>query len=89
MAEDFLTFKRFPVEEDEEFLSQCLDAAIEKLQTLYPNKRIVSSDIYSICIESDSLYVENGIETYLLGFQDDEVPAIQRLSDGEVFTFRV
>lgn len=64
-------------------------AAIEKLQTLYPNKRITSYDLQTIGIETDSLYSDTGIDTYELGLVDDEIPAIRNTRNDEVITFRV
>lgn len=88
MANDF-QFQRFQVDEDPDFLNQCEQAAREKLETLYPTKRIKAIDPYSITIESDSLYATDGYETYLIGMIDEEVPALQRTTDGQIFTFRV
>lgn len=82
-------FSRFLADEDPVWLEQCAEAAIEKLQTLYPTKRIKASDSFSITIESDSLYALDGCETYFLGLVDDEYPALLRETDGELLTFRV
>lgn len=88
MANEFV-FQRFLVDEDPAFLSQCETAAREKLETLYPTKRIKAIDSFSITIESDSLYASDGYETYLIGLVDGEVPALQRTTDGQIITFRV
>lgn len=88
MSEEFL-FRRFLVDEDPSFLALCEQAAWEKLETLYPTKKIKAIDSFSITIESDSLYAVDGTETYLIGLVDDEVPALQRMTDGQIITFRV
>lgn len=88
MSEEFI-FCRFLADEDPDFLETCERAAREKLETLYPLKKIISGDSFSIAIESDSYLAENGVETYLIGMVDDEIPAIQRVSDGQIITFRV
>lgn len=88
MANEF-EFQRFLVDEDPVFLGQCERAAREKLETLYPTKNIKAIDSFSITIESDSLYASDGCETYLIGLVDDEIPALQRTTDGQIITFRV
>ena len=88
MTEEFV-FRRFLADEDEQLLEACERAAREKLETLYPLKRITAGDAFSITIESDSYHAENGTEIYLIGLVDDEVPAMQRVTDGQIITFRV
>lgn len=85
--EDLLTFKRFSHETPETEL--LYKAALEKLQTLYPHKRIITADGLSIEIESDSLYSENGHDIYELGLISNELPALQNTTSGEVMTFRL
>lgn len=63
--------------------------AIDKLQTLFPDKRITSYDLQTIGIETDSYYSETGTDTYEVGVVDDETPAIRNTRSDEVITFRV
>ena len=89
MSDETLTFTPFLADADEDFLTACVHAAQDKLETLYPGKRILRADWHSILIETDSLYAPSGIESYRLGLLDDDYPALQRASDGQVITFRV
>ena len=77
------------MDEDPSFLDQCREAAIEKLQTLFPGKRIVRYDELTLGIETDSLYSETGVDIYELGLVDYEIPAFRNTRNDEVTTFRV
>lgn len=87
--DDLFVFRRFMPNDDESMMTACHQGAIDKLQTLYPGKRITTYDNITIGIETDSYYSETGIDTYELGLVDDEIPAIRNTRDGEVLTFRV
>lgn len=86
---DLFVFRKFYLDEDTAELERCQRAAIDKLQTLYPGKRITAYDSLTLGIESDSLYSDTGIDTYELGTIDDEIYAIRNTRDGEVITFRL
>lgn len=88
-AENIFVFRKFMMDEEEFDVESCHQAAIDKLQTLYPNKSIISYDTYTLGIETDSLYSETGIDTYELGSIDWEIPAIRNTCDGEINTFRI
>lgn len=85
--EDSFVFRRISI--DEPMAETLHRAAIEKLQTLYPLKHINTYDMQTIGIETDSLYSETGIDTYELGFVDEDIPAIRNTRSDEVITFRV
>lgn len=87
--DDLLHFKKFLSDADEQLVESCFKAAIDKLQTLYPGKKITTYGQTVIGIESDSLYADNGQEIYYLGVVDDELPALLRQSDNNLITFRV
>lgn len=87
--DDLLVFRRFRLDEDDDRLFECQQAAIDKLQTLYPGKRITRYDDTHLGIESDSLYAENGIDVYELGLVDEYLPAMRNTRDDSVITFRV
>ncbi|MDO4955557.1 MAG: hypothetical protein Q4E60_00865 [Bacteroidales bacterium] len=82
-------FRKFLIDEDPEEMAACFAAARDKLETLFPCHAISYHDYYALFIESDSYYAENGMDTYELGLVDEEYPAMRRIRDGEVFTFRV
>lgn len=86
---DLFVFRRFRLDESPAYLAQCREAAIEKLQTLFPGKRITIYDDVTLGIESDSLYSDTGIDTYELGLVDDELPAMRCAANDLVTTFRV
>lgn len=87
--DDLFVFRKFMFDEDPVFLDHCREAAIEKLQTLFPGKRITQYDSLTLGIESDSLYSETGIDIYELGLVDYELPAFKNTTNEEVTTFRV
>lgn len=87
--DDLLVFRRFLLDEDDDKLFECQQAAIDKLQTLYPGKRITRYDETHLGIESDSLYADNGIDIYELGLVDDYLPAMRNTRNDNVITFRV
>ena len=82
-------FRKFLLDEDDIDVSLCHKAAVDKLQTLYPTKRITTYDTLTIGIETDSLYSDTGIDTYELGTVDWDTPAIRNTRSGEVITFRI
>lgn len=84
-----LTFRKFLLNEETPETDLCREAAIDKLQTLYPGKRITIYDSFTFGIETDSLYSESGIDIYELGTVDDELYAIRNTRDLNVITFRV
>lgn len=87
--DELLTFRKFNYEADPEFLRLCREAAIEKLQTLFPGKRITTYDDVTLGIETDSLYSDTGIDTYELGLVDYELPAMRCTANDNVTTFRI
>ena len=89
MGDELVAFRRFLPDEDADLLAACEKGAKEKLETLYPLKRIKAIDSFSITIESDSLYAVDGYEVFYIGLIDEEVPALQRATDGNIITFRV
>lgn len=86
---DLLTFRKFRLDEESSETDLCRDAAIDKLQTLFPGKRITVYDNFTFGIETDSLYSDSGIDTYELGMVDDELYAIRNARDLNVLTFRI
>lgn len=90
-TEDMFVFRRYPLDKTTDTLefAEYHQAAVDKLQTLYPGKQMTIYDRLTIGIETDSLYSDTGIDTYDLGFVDDEIPAMQCQRDGTVLTFRV
>ena len=87
--DDLLVFQKFRLDEDPAFLDVCREAAVEKLQTLYPGKRITTYDATTLGIETDSLYSDTGIDIYDLGLVDEELPAMRNTANDNVTTFRV
>lgn len=87
--DDLLVFRKFSLDEEAAFLDTCREAAIEKLQTLFPGKRITTYDATTLGIETDSLYSETGIDIYDLGLVDEELPAMRNTSNDNVTTFRI
>jgi len=88
-GENIFVFRKFMMDEEDYDVNACHKAAIDKLQTLYPNKRITSYDQYTLGIETDSLYSDTGTDTYELGMVDWEIPAIRNTRNGDVITFRI
>lgn len=88
-GEDLFIFRKFMLDDDEYDIMSCHQSAIDKLQTLYPNKRVIVYDMYTLGIETDSLYSDSGIDTYELGMVDWEIPAMRNTRDGDVITFRI
>lgn len=89
VLDDLFVFRKFHLDESAEFLDDCREAAVEKLQTLFPGKRITTYDAVTLGIETDSLYSETGIDIYELGLVDDGLPAMHNTSNDNVTTFRV
>lgn len=87
--DDLFVFRKFLLDEGDAFVDACREAAIEKLQTLFPGKRIVIYDPMTLGIETDSLYSESGYDTYELGLVDAELPAMRCVENDNVTTFRV
>lgn len=83
-----LDFRRFTLSDDDSQARRCLQGAVDKLQTLYPGKRLTTYDNITLGVETDSLYSETGTDIYELGLVDDELPAMRCVRTGEVLTFR-
>ena len=88
-SDDLFLFRPFTAADDDVLIGQCHAGAVEKLQTLFPGQRLTIYDLRTIGITSDSLYCPNGMDTFVLGMVDDELPAMRRESDQQVFTFRL
>lgn len=88
-AEQVFIFRKFMLDEEDEDVELYHRAAIDKLQTLYPGKKITDYGTLTIGIETDSIYSETGQDIYELGMVDWELPAIRNTRDGEVITFRI
>ena len=82
-------FRKFMLDEEDEDVELYHRAAIDKLQTLYPGKKITDYGTLTIGIETDSMYSDTGQDIYELGMVDWELPAIRNTRDGEVITFRI
>ena len=86
---DILTFRKFRLDEESSETDLCREAAIDKLQTLFPGKKITVFDSFTFGIETDSLYSDTGIDTYELGIVDEELYAIRNTRDLNVLTLRI
>lgn len=86
---DLFVFRRFLLDEDQQEVEQYHQAAMEKLQTLFPGKTITNYDPLTLGIETDSYYSETGTDIYELGMVDGEIPAVRNRRDGNVITFRI
>lgn len=89
MSEDLLVFRKFRLDTDAETLEIHREAAVEKLQTLFPGNRITAIDATTLCIPTDAPYSPTGYDLYDLGLVDDEIAAIRNQRTDEVLTFRV
>lgn len=87
--EYLLEFRRFDCSADYEYVHPYFTAALDKLHTLFPGKRVVTYDHMTLGVDSDFADSETGVDVYELGLVDGEVPAMRRISDGTVVTFRV
>ena len=87
IMEDPIKFRRLYI--DDPRAEEYHKAAVEKLQTLFPYKRITSFDVLTIGIQTDSPYSQTGTDTYQLGLIDDDTPAIRNCRDDQLITFRV
>lgn len=86
--DDVLVFRKFLLDEVSAETERYLQAAVDKLQTLYPARPVTRYDSLTLGISTDSLYSPTGYDTYELGLVDDEIPAIRNQRDGNVLTFR-
>lgn len=86
--DDVLVFRKFLLDEVSAETDRYLQAAVDKLQTLYPDRPVTRYDSLTLGISTDSLYSPTGYDTYELGLVDDEIPAIRNQRDGNVLTFR-
>jgi hypothetical protein len=86
--DDLLSFRRFALDDDGSLIARCCRGAMDKLQTLYPGKRITTYDNITLGVETDSLYSETGTDIYELGLVDEELSAMRCVRTGEVLTFR-
>lgn len=87
--QDVLIFRKFQLDEMSATTDHYLQAAVDKLQTLYPGNTVTRYDGLSVGISTDSLYSDTGIDMYELGMVDEEIPAIRNRRDGTLITFRV
>lgn len=88
-GEQVFIFRKFMLDEEEEDLDLYHRAAVDKLQTLFPGKKITDYGTITIGIETDSIYSDTGTDIYELGLVDWEIPALRNTRDGEVITFRI
>lgn len=88
-GDDLFVFRKFRVFDDERLLTRCHKAALDKLHTLFPDKKVTRYDLTTLGIQTDSYYSLTGIDTYELGMVNDEVPAMRNTRDGEVITYRI
>lgn len=86
--DDLLSFRRFALDDDGSLIARCSRGAMDKLQTLYPGKRITNYGDITLGVETDSIYSETGTDTYELGLVDGELPAMRCVRTDEVITFR-
>lgn len=86
--DDLLSFRRFTLDDDDAVVVGCCRGAMDKLQTLYPGKRITNYGDITLGVETDSIYSETGADTYELGLVDGELPAMRCVRTDEVITFR-
>lgn len=87
--DELFVFRRFLMDEDADLLQRVQDAAVEKLQTLFPGHRLVVYDALTLGIDTDSPMSETGVDLYETGLVDGEVPAMRNTRDGNVITLRV
>lgn len=87
--DDLFVFRKFMMDEQTDATETYHRAAIDKLQTLFPDKRITEYDEFTIGVETDSLYSETGTDTYELGTVDNEILALRNTRDNNVITFRI
>lgn len=83
-----LSFRRFTLDDDDVVVARCSRGAVDKLQTLYPGKRITNYGDITLGVETDSVYSDTGTDLYELGLVDDELPAMRCVRTDEVLTFR-
>ena len=88
-TEDLFVFRKFLLDENSPETEKMMEAALDKLQTLYPGKHITRYDSLTLGIETDSYYSPTGIDTYELGLIDNEIPALRNTRDDNVITFRI
>lgn len=88
-TDELFVFRRFLMDEDAGLLQRVQEAAVEKLQTLFPGHRLVVYDALTVGIDTDSPMSETGVDTYETGLVDGEVPAMRNTRDGHVITLRV
>ena len=87
--DDFLVFRNFKADSVPKNIEKYYDAAIEKLQTIFPEKDIIKYGYTTLGIKTDYPYSETGIDIYDLGLLDNNIPAIRRVRDDYVITFRI
>ena len=87
--DELFVFCRFLMDEDADLLQRVQEAAVEKLQTLFPGHRLVVYDALTLGIDTDSPMSETGVDLYETGLVDGEVPAMRNTRDGNVITLRV
>lgn len=87
-SDDLLVFRPFRADADSTLTALYMQAAKDKLQTLFPDKCVVAHDEVTLHVETDSLYSDTGWDTYVIGLVDNEIPAVSNARDGNVITFR-
>ncbi|MCI5450876.1 hypothetical protein MR532_03305 [bacterium] len=85
--EDIFVFRRFMTGDIVDESHTYRDAAIEKLQTLFPGKRLTVYDDFTIGVED--VCCEGRFALHVLGLVDGEIPAIQNTESEEVITYRI
>ncbi len=88
-SDELLVFRKFTAYHYGPELNKFMTAAIDKLQTLFPEKNITRYDDTTLGIETDYLYSDTGIDIYDLGMLDECVPALRRVRDDYIVTFRI
>lgn len=89
MDKELLSFRKFYVGDVEDKIDKIYEAAVDKLQTLYPGNRITRFDAYTLSITTDSLYSDTGLDLYELGMVDEELYAMRCTRDSHIIYLRV
>lgn len=88
--DNLFVFRRFfAAEQDETSCRAFQQAAVDKLQTLYPGQRILVLDENTIGVEDPESSSASGLILYDLGLVDEEIPAIMNRETEDTLTFRV
>lgn len=76
-------------DDDSQLVEKCHEAAIDKLQTLFPGKKITTHNLRTISIPTTRLDSPTPYDIYELGLIDEEIPAMKRQDDDHTITFRI